>query len=172
MSPCLLNCQLHPSLFFEKRTSTYVQKTEEKTHPDKKRLLILKQIKMIRQIGKVVARGAAGSSARQISRPLARSMSGLEGREKAEEKRYFAQLEAERVASARAKFEEILASEDTDAKEDMMEILGTCRDISPFIIFFFLRAALDFVHTNSSCFCLVFILLLQSRRRTRELLAS
>jgi hypothetical protein len=51
-------------------------------------------------------------------------MSGLEGREKAEEKRYFAQLEAERVAAAKAKFEAILASEDEEAKEELICSLG------------------------------------------------
>jgi len=79
---------------------------------------------MLSRIGNIATKVGARSMRVQIAQPLVRTMSGLEGREKAEEKRYFAQLEAERVAAAKAKFEAILASEDEEAKEELICSLG------------------------------------------------
>ncbi len=90
---------------------------------------------MIRQVTRLGAKSAMRVPMRQTARPLVRSMSGLEGKERAEEKRYFAQLEADRVAAAKAQFEAVMASDDADAKEDLIESLGTSSNIA---VFYFL----------------------------------
>jgi len=83
---------------------------------------------MMRRIGAVAFKAQRGvlSSAASMS-AIRRPMSSLDKKERGEEARYMAKMDAENIAKMKAKFESVLASGDAAAKEELMDVL----DVKP-----------------------------------------
>ncbi len=79
----------------------------------------------MRNLASSVARVATRSAGR-TARPTFRAFSDFQKKERSEEQRYFAAQEAEKIAAMRAKMEAILASDNQQTKEELIDILGTC----------------------------------------------
>lgn len=86
---------------------------------------------MIRRVLVSSVKGLKPVGALQVARPLARAMSStLNEKERGAEAAFIKAQESKRLAEAKAKFDELMKAGDSEEKQDLLELLGTCGGFS------------------------------------------
>ena len=80
------------------------------------------QRRLVSVVGRSLSKANGASSARLA--PVARSMSTFDKKERGEEARYFAAIDAQKKAEMRAKLDALMESDDAEAHIELMEALG------------------------------------------------